>query len=152
MKPRRLLLHAPLLPTISECLEDVSTPCLPPSLDEYAASIRALARPTSALPGPIRSPRGQRPHPHARARHQSCAPHACRIVRPCHAPVAPSNNNDNSSKDPLDWSFAHTPANTHRTVQTHTLTHRHSQTDVRPRTQGQRTGHTDNFMPTLWML
>ncbi|XP_063047005.1 protein DEPP1-like [Engraulis encrasicolus] len=166
MKQWRRVLVAPILPPISESLEDQGTPTPPlqgpptpallqgptpalqgpptlHSLDDYTASIRALARPPSALPapirsstavaGPIRAARGQRPRPsHAKAR----------SLRPRYGlVVAPGNQ-----RDPVDWLFGQSQG------QMLTHTHRHLDPHTLPRTQAQQTEDTNIFLPSIWML
>ncbi|CAL1578055.1 unnamed protein product [Knipowitschia caucasica] len=121
MKPRRLLLSLPHLPTITETLEDMTPQSLPvypphtlPSLDDdYMASMRALACPSEAPScGPVRLHRGQRGRPSAKAslKLPSTAPRVLRTHRslsqcPEESSVRLSRERDCRGKDPVDWLF-----------------------------------------------
>lgn len=123
MKRRRLLLSPPLLPTITETLEDLpalstssqSTPSSQ-SLEDYVTSIQALARPVEAPSHNIT--RFQRSH---RARHftkgqmkLSASPRTLRTSRPKSKDYGLSGNvteelplkTDYREKDPIDWLFS----------------------------------------------
>lgn len=122
MKRRRLLLSAPLLPTITETLEDLpalSTSSQPSqssqSLEDYMTSIQALARPAEAPSHSIT--RFQRSH---RARlftkgqtKHSASPRTLRTSRPKAKDYGLSGNiteelplrTDCREKDPIDWLF-----------------------------------------------
>lgn len=120
MKRRRLLLSPPLLPTITETLEDL--PALSSqsiqssqSLEDYMTSIQALARPVEAPSHSIT--RFQRSH---RTRHftkgqmkLSASPCTLRISRTKTKDYSLNGNiteelplkTDCSEKDPIDWLF-----------------------------------------------
>lgn len=124
MKRRRLLLSPPLLPTITETLEDL--PALSTSsqsitiqssqsLEDYMTSIQALARPVEALSHS--NTRFQRSH---RTRHftkgqvkLSASPRTLRTSRPKTKDYSLSGNiteelplkTDCREKDPIDWLF-----------------------------------------------
>lgn len=121
MKRRRLLLSAPLLPTITETLEDL--PSLSASsqsnqssqsLEDYMTSIQALARPVEAPSHSItrlqRSPRSR-----LFTKNQvkvSASPRTLRTSRPKAKDYSPSGNITEElslkmgrDKDPVDWLF-----------------------------------------------
>lgn len=122
MKRRRLLLSPPLLPTITETLEDL--PALSTSsqsiqssqsLEDYMTSIQALARPVEAPSQSVT--RFQRSH---RTRHftkgqmkLSASPRTLRTSRPKTKDYSLSGNitdelplmTDCREKDPIDWLF-----------------------------------------------
>lgn len=124
MKRRRLLLCAPLLPTITETLEDLpvlSTPSTSnqcsQSLEDYMTSIQALARPFEA---PSQSTTRYQRLP--RTRHftkgqmkLSASPRTLRTSRPKNKDYSLSGNiteelplrmgRDCREKDPIDWLF-----------------------------------------------
>lgn len=121
MKRRRLLLSRPLLPTITETLEDL--PALSPSqsiqssqsLEDYMTSIQALARPVEALsPSIIRFQRPQRPRHFTKGQMKlSASPRTLRTTRPKTKDYSRSGNiteehplkTDCREKDPIDWLF-----------------------------------------------
>ncbi|XP_033835879.1 protein DEPP-like [Periophthalmus magnuspinnatus] len=125
MKHRRLLLSLPHLPTITETLEDASPQSLYqpahslPSLDDYMASMRALACSSEAPScGPVRLQRGQRGRPCSKAQMKLPAtgslprgsPRALRTSKglaqsPEELSVKLSRERDCRGKDPVDWLF-----------------------------------------------
>ncbi|KAK5602292.1 hypothetical protein CRENBAI_014176 [Crenichthys baileyi] len=119
MKSRRMLLSLPLLPTITETLEDL--PVHPSSLqqsqgshslEDYMSSIQALARPIEDPSyGPVRlqrSPRQRQLSKAARAssrtprtsRAFNMSPHSTEEFS-----LRMSRERDCRGKDPVDWLF-----------------------------------------------
>lgn len=121
MKRRRLLLSAPLLPTITETLEDLPAPSTSsqssPSLEDYMTSIQALARPVEAPSHNItrfqRSPRTR--HFTKGQMKLSASPRILRTSRSKARDYSLSGNiteehplkmgRDCREKDPIDWLF-----------------------------------------------
>lgn len=116
MKRRRLVLSPPLLPTITETLEDTSNQCSQ-SLEDYMSSIQALARPVEAPSHSItRFQRLPRTRHFAKGQIKlSASPRALRTSRPKSKDYGLSGNiteelplktgRDCRDKDPLDWLF-----------------------------------------------
>ncbi|XP_024916600.1 uncharacterized protein LOC112487835 [Cynoglossus semilaevis] len=129
MKHRRLLLSLPLLPTITEILEDLpvhpsSSQCTQSSqtLEDYMSSIQALACPVEAPScGPVRLQRSPRTRLFSKAQMKLSvstslprgSPRALRTSRPSSLSL---NNTEEFSlrtrmerdckgKDPVDWLF-----------------------------------------------
>lgn len=129
MKQSRLLLSLPLLPTITETLEDLPGYSSPSqstqgsqSLEDYMTSIQALARPVETPSyGPVRLQRSPRMRQFSKAQMKLSAsasaprgsPRALRTSRPSSLNL---NNSDDFSlkmsrerdcrgKDPMDWLF-----------------------------------------------
>ncbi|KAL6101792.1 uncharacterized protein ACO6RY_16960 [Pungitius sinensis] len=125
MKRRRVFLPLPLLPTITETLEDApvhpaSTTQTPESLDEYMTSIQALARPAEAQSGGLvrlqRSPKLRQfskaqvklsaslPRGSSRtlrtSRHFGLSPNSTEDF-----PLKMGRDKDCRFKDPVDWLF-----------------------------------------------
>lgn len=122
MKHRRLLLSLPHLPTITETLEDCTSPSLPvysytqsgsQSLDDYMASIRALACSVEAPScGPVRLQRGLRIRPFSKAQMKlSTSPRTLRTNRipgltsPEEVSIRVGRERDSRGKDPVDWLY-----------------------------------------------
>lgn len=129
MKRRRLLLSLPLLPTITETLEDLpvhpssaQTTQSSPSLEDYMTSIQALARPVEALSyGPVRLQRSPRLRQFSKTQMKLSvsasaprgSPHSLRTSRPCSLnlhntedfSLKMSRERDCRGKDPVDWLF-----------------------------------------------
>lgn len=122
MKRRRLLLSPPLLPTITETLEDV--PALSTSsqsiqssqsLEDYMTSIQALARPVEAPNHSItRFQRSQRTRHFTKGQMKlSASPRTLRTSRPKNKDYNLSGSiteelplkTDFREKDPIDWLF-----------------------------------------------
>lgn len=111
MKNKRLLMSLPLLPTITETLEDLPVhpsslqqPQGSHSLDDYMSSIQALARPARLQKSP-------RQHQFSKTARVSS-----RTTRTSRAASLPSHNTeefslrmsrerDSRGKDPVDWLF-----------------------------------------------
>lgn len=116
MKRRRLVLSPPLLPTITETLEDTSNQCSQP-LEDYMTSIQALARPVEAPSHSItRFQRSPRTRHFAKGQVKlSASPRTLRTSRPKTKDYGLSGNiteelplktgRDCRDKDPLDWLF-----------------------------------------------
>lgn len=116
MKRRRLVLSPPLLPTITETLEDTSNQCSQ-SLEDYMTSIQALARPVEAPSHSItRFQRSPRTRHFAKGQIKvSASPRTLRTSRPKTKDYGLSGNiteelplktgRDCRDKDPLDWLF-----------------------------------------------
>lgn len=132
MKRRRVFLPLPLLPTITETLEDApvlpasthtaSTHAaqIPESLDEYMTSIQALARPAEAQSGGlVRLQRSPKPRQFLKAQVKLSASHprgSSRTLRTSRQyGLSPNSTEDFSLKvgrekdcrfkDPVDWLF-----------------------------------------------
>lgn len=127
MKRRRLLLSLPLLPTITELLEDlpVHPSAIQPtqgsqSLEDYMTSIQALARPAEALSyGPVRIQRSPRIRQFSKSQMKLSAsvarvsPRTLRTSRPSSLnanstedfSLKTSRERDCRGKDPVDWLF-----------------------------------------------
>lgn len=122
MKRRRLLLSPPLLPTITETLEDL--PALSTSsqsiqssqsLEDYMTSIQALARPVEALSHSVtRFQRSHRTRNFIKGQMKlSASPRTLRTSRPKTKDYSLSGNitdelplmTDCREKDPIDWLF-----------------------------------------------
>ncbi|CAN9499849.1 unnamed protein product [Ophioblennius macclurei] len=127
MKRRRLLLSLPLLPTITETLEDL--PVHPSSaqsaqgsqsLEDYMSSIQALARPAEAPSyGPVRLQRSPRLRQFSKAQMKLSAsssaprgsPRTLRTPRSLSLnqtedfTLRMSRERDCRGKDPVDWLF-----------------------------------------------
>lgn len=122
MKRRQLLLSLPLLPTITETLEDL--PVHPPScqstqssqsLEDYMTSIQALARPVEPPScGPVRLQRSPRLRQFSKAQMKlsvsvSLPRGSPRALRTSIASSLSLNSTEDFSlktgKDPVDWLF-----------------------------------------------
>lgn len=127
MKRRRLFLSQPLLPTITETLEDL--PAHPSqstqgsqSLEDYMTSIQALARPAEAPGyGPVRLQRSPRMRQFSKAQMKLSvsasaprgSPRSLRTFRhsslnlnsPEDFSLKMSRERDSRGKDPVDWLF-----------------------------------------------
>lgn len=109
----------PLLPTITETLEDLPVhpsslqqPQGSHSLDDYMSSIQALARPVEDTSyGPVRFQRSPRQHQLSKtARVSSRTPRTSRAASlPSHSTeefsLRMSRERDSRGKDPVDWLF-----------------------------------------------
>lgn len=127
MKHSRLLLSRPLLPTITETLEDLpvhpsSSTQSSQSLEDYMSSIQALARPAEALScGPVRLQRSPRLRHLSKAQMKLSvsaslprgSPRTLRTSRPYSLSLNSTEDfslkvgreKDCSGKDPVDWLF-----------------------------------------------
>lgn len=127
MKHRRLLLSLPILPTITETLEDLpvhpsSSTQSSQSLEDYMTSIQALARPVEAPScGPVRLQRSPRPRHLSKAQMKlsvsaslpRTSPRTLRTSRPYSLSLNSTEDfslkmcreRDSRGKDPMDWLF-----------------------------------------------
>lgn len=114
MKRRRLVISPPLLPTITETLEDVPAHPAPPqpyqghqSLEDYTSSIQALACPAETAPhgATARFQKNPRLRHHSSRAPVKLSNSKLRTPRPYSLNFTEDLSVKLRGKDPVDWLF-----------------------------------------------